>query len=259
MFKIPNPLSKDQIIDIAEGLNCTSKEFYEKLIKKAVLIQISKIKDSEIFDTEATINQQTNFPYIILKNENFYFVRINFENIPHGNKITREKTKLESILGLKSSGILCFNPHQASPKGKRKKLKNIGYELHDLRFDKRFLNNLIKLRGINYISPNPTLEYVPGTGYFKLKSWQPKKEDFNYCLGETHSKTKKRKCKKGEINELKKYCAECPNYVNLIRAQNTYTTNIFNRYLIERLENLKTDNQYIPTNTELSKLARILL
>ncbi|MEN7982255.1 MAG: hypothetical protein ABFQ65_02320 [Nanoarchaeota archaeon] len=269
MINIHKSLSPDHLKDIAETLNCTSNKFYGQLIKKAVLQQILKIPDAVIINTEETIKQKTNFPYMIYHNKEFYFVRIDTGKIPHKKKITREKSELEKILKIDSTEILCFNPLTLSPKRTIKKLKKGRYELIDLGYNEQILKGLKHhnknskhLRGFT-----PVLKYNYNSELLGMGTYEQKKEIINYCLGQNLSeKEKKNNCEEGLIKESKNNCRKCRNSLKLVLESEVKTQNPLNRQAIKYLESVKKTNlklnddlDYAPTNTELSKLAQKLL
>lgn len=268
MLEIPKVISQEDLIEIAETINCENlDEFKNKLAIKAALDNLSKDRRIKIINIEKTIGEKTNFQYIAYKEGKFYFVRINSEKMPHKKKILLEKSKLEKRLGINFEEIILYNPISLSSKRTLKKIKNIEHKLINLEFDSRDLELLKKEQSENRIANfKAQLKYSPQTREFYLNPEEERQESINYCLGKNISRKEKRKnCKEGLIENLKNPCKKCRNYLKLTLEPKVRTQNEYNRQAIKYLESIKRIKQeeelqdFKPANTELSKLAQKLL
>ena len=261
------PITESDLESIAENLSCNNPiKFQEQLAKKGALQQISKIPGIKIINTEKTIRQKTNFPYIIYHEKEFYFVRIDSGKIAHRKKIIKEKNKLEKTLGINPKGIIYFNPLTLSPKKAIKIIKKRpDIKLIDLRYNQNSLSELMKNQDLN-IKNNLTADliYHPKKRYWRQRKKDEKEVQFHYCIGENLSpKQKRKRCEIGFKKKFSKKCKNCDNYKSLIEeSTKPKTKNKFNQQAILYLKSLKKiqpDEKFEMPNTELSNLAQKIL
>jgi hypothetical protein len=271
MLEFIKPITEFDLESIAENLSCNNTlKFQKQLAQKVVKKQLSKIPNIKLINTEKTIKQKTNFPYIIYHEKEFYFIRIDSGKIPQRKKIIDEQKELENTLGIIPQKILCFNPLKLSSKRTTRTLRKKSYiELIDLKYNQDLLEELTKKQSVEHHSEfKSDLKYVPQKnnlkgGYWKQKKSTEEKISLHYCIGENLSLKQKRKgCQAEFKEEFLKKCKNCNNYRLLIEEPTTHKTkNKYNQQAILYLESLKTPKKETPvksTGTELSNLANLL-
>lgn len=145
-------ISFEELMITSELLICSKEEFASELTKKTLLSKIKNLAEITAIDTEKTIGQRTNFPYILLQNNKFYFMGIYPRGLQKRKQLIKDKNKLEKTLGIKASKIICYNPQRLGNGKTLRRLKKRGCVFMDLGYDEKGLSQLFK---INQASEKP--------------------------------------------------------------------------------------------------------